>query len=286
MPLTLLDRLNRRFGRLAIPNLTVLLIAGQALLYIAARLPQGISLYRITLQPERVLQGEVWRLVTFLFAPPQSDSVFVIFYFMLFYLFGTSLETHWGAFRYNVFLLIGYVANVAGAFLALAAMHQAAAPAANGDIVAHAEFSNTFLYGSIFLAFARLYPDFIINVFFILPIRIKWLALLQWLGYLSALLTGNWMTRMAVLASVLNYLIFFGAGHWRQVKQLQRRQEFQIKAKKAAAAPRHVCAVCGATSDDSPRRLFRYCSKCAGQRCYCPDHIHDHVHVTEEPTTA
>jgi hypothetical protein len=205
---------------------------------------------------------------------------------MLLYTFGTALELHWGAFRYNLFLLSGYVANLIGAFLALHFLKAEGQVPMNGPAGIGEAFTNAFLYGSIFLAFARLYPDFIITIFFILPIRIKWLALLQWLGYLSMLLSDNWMVRMAVVASTVNYLLFFGAGHWRQAKHIRRRLEFYIKAKKSTAAPRHTCAVCGVSSDDSPRRLFRYCSKCSGQQCYCPEHIHDHVHVTAEEPAA
>src|SRR5687768_16764729 len=108
MPLTLLDRLERRLGRFAIPNLTLLLIAGQVALYVAWFLPQGISLDRIALDPAKILRGEVWRLVTFLFMPPTTDIIiFALFYFLLFHLFGTTLEHQWGTFKYNLFLFIG-----------------------------------------------------------------------------------------------------------------------------------------------------------------------------------
>src|SRR4051794_22645594 len=120
MPLTVLDRLERRFRRFAIPHLTVILIAGQVLTYVAANLPKGTIVgepgamfLRLALIPQRVLEGEWWRLITFLFTPPRSRPIFVLFYFMLFYMFGTSLELHWGAFKYNVFLLTGYLANLA-----------------------------------------------------------------------------------------------------------------------------------------------------------------------------
>jgi hypothetical protein len=90
--MSLMSRLERRFGRWAIPNLTLILIAGQAALYIANRMPGGIQLNRIALNPARVMQGEVWRLVTFLFTPPGQPLVFVLFYFLLFHLFGSTLE--------------------------------------------------------------------------------------------------------------------------------------------------------------------------------------------------
>ena len=142
--------------------------------------------------------------------------------------------------------------------------------------------SNAYLYWSVFLAFARLYPDFVLNLYGLLPIRIKWLALLAWIGYAYALLTGDWMARMMVLATILNYLCFFGREHIREWKQGHRRRSFQSAAKRAVSPAKHACAVCGLSSAESPRTLFRYCSKCSGQRCYCPDHIRDHEHVIDK----
>jgi membrane-associated protease RseP (regulator of RpoE activity) len=287
MPLTMLDRLERRFGRFAIPNLTMILIAGQAVLYVASFLPQGISLDRIALDPAKILQGEVWRLATFLFMPPPTDVIlFAVFYFLLFHLFGTTLENHWGKFKYNLFLFIGYVANIVAAFAASAILGELAKNADPLLAMASISASNSFLYGSVFLAFARLYPDFTINLFFVLPIRIKWLALLAWLGYGYAFIRGDLVARLLILASVLNYLLFFGREHWREFRYGRRRRSFQAKAKKALAPAKHTCVVCGVSSADSPKTLFRYCSKCVGQRCYCPEHIRDHEHVTTEEPAA
>jgi hypothetical protein len=287
MPLTLLDRLQRRFGRFAIPNLTLILIAGQAALYVASYLPQGVALERVALDPAKVMQGEIWRLATFLFTPPSTGPIFVIFYFALFHLFGNTLEQQWGTFKYNLFLLIGYLANIVAAFIAAAIEGREFGGAANAAVPLASQLAtNGFLYSSLFLAFARLYPDFTLNLFFILPIRIKWLALLQWLTYGYLFIRGDWMTRMLIAATVLNYLLFFGREHWREFKYGYRRRSFQAKAKQALAPAKHTCVVCGLSSDESPRTLFRYCSKCTGQRCYCPEHIRDHEHVTSEEPAA
>jgi hypothetical protein len=89
-----------------------------------------------------------------------------------------------------------------------------------------------------------------------------------------------------VLATVLNYLLFFGKEHWRELRASQRRRSFQASASRTKSAPKHVCRVCGLSTDDSPKTLFRYCSKCAGQACYCPEHIRDHEHVTAEQPAA
>ncbi|HMP04837.1 MAG TPA: hypothetical protein PJ982_00675 [Lacipirellulaceae bacterium] len=286
--MSLVARLERRFGRFAIPNLTLVLIAGQALLYIASFLPQGIALDRIALIPPRVMQGEVWRLATFLFAPPATRVViFALIYFSLLHLFGTSLEQYWGAFRYNLFLLTGYVANVAAAFLGSAMMGAFSPDLPDGlrDLAGVAA-TNAFLYSSIFLAFARVYPDYVLHLFFVLPIRIKWLALVQAIGlgylFLRSATAGDWMSALLIVATVANYLLFFGPDHIRQWRHGARRRSFQTKAARATASARHVCRVCGLSSEDAPRTLFRYCSKCDGQACYCPEHIRDHEHVPAE----
>ncbi|MCC6491650.1 MAG: hypothetical protein IT424_01365 [Pirellulales bacterium] len=283
-----ISRLERRFGRFAVRNLTLVIITGQAVLYLANMLPQGVALDRVMLDPALVMQGQVWRLLTFMFTPPAIEWIWVIFYFMLLYHFGTSLEQHWGAFRYNMYVLTGYLASIVAAFAGSALLGRQLADVLGDEAMKLASIpaSNEFFYMSLFLAFARIYPDFIINLFFVLPIRIKWLAALAWIGYAYALFRGDWMVRMLVLATVANYLLFFGPEHVRQWRHGQRRRSFQSQARRATAPARHQCVVCGLSSEDSPRTLFRYCSKCAGQQCYCPEHIHNHEHISAEEPAA
>ena len=270
--MSLISKLNARFGRFAVPNLTVVLIAGQVFLYLAKMFNPaqgGDVLEKVRLYPAYVLDGEIWRLVTFLFDPPATNPVFAFFFWYLFYLFGTTLEQSWGTFRYNVFLAIGYVATVVMAFAVYASFGGANIQANNG-----------FLYGTIFLAFARLYPDFVLQIFFVLPVKVRWLAFFQWCIYGMSLLTApTWMIRGMVVASVLNYLLFFGKDIWRDMKQGHRRMRQQSRTIRSPQRLVHTCAVCGLNSDDSPQAQFRYCSKCGGERCYCPEHLHNHEHV-------
>jgi len=184
---------------------------------------------------------------------------------------GTTLEVTWGTFRYNVFILIGYLANVAMVFVIHFATGGLNEPGNNG-----------FLYGTIFLAFARLFPDFTLLLFFVLPVKIRWLAMLQWIGYALGFLFGDWMQKGLIAASVLNYFLFFGAEIWRDMKQGHRRMLHQARALKAPERLVHSCAVCGLTSDDAPRMQFRYCSKCDDDRCYCADHLQNHEHVVKK----
>jgi hypothetical protein len=276
--MSLMSQLQRRFGRFAVPNLTVILIAGQALVFLAGAVTvapgRARLLDNVGLLPEKVLQGDVWRLVTFLFDPPGMHPIFLFFAWYLFYLMGTTLEATWGAFRYNAYLAIGWLASVAASFVFWFVVGLPGVAA-----------SNAFLYGTVFLAFARLYPDFVIQLFFILPVKIKWLAWLTWAGYAWTLLfSGGWMPRMMVIAAVANYLLFFGRDIWRDMKQGQRRMSHQARALRTPGRIVHKCRVCGLTSDESPQTQFRYCSKCDGQCCYCPEHLNNHEHVqSKEP---
>jgi len=262
----LLDNLQRRFGRFAVPHVTEGLIACQALAYFF-REGSPAFMSRIALVPRRVLEGEAWRLVTFLCEPPLTNVVFALFFWYLFFLMGKALENTWGTFRYNVFLLAGWAATVAVSFL-------------QPDAVA----SIGFLQGSVFLAFAYLYPDFQLLLFFILPVKVKWLALLQWIFYFHQMMVGDWMTRLLVTASVCNFLLFFWRDIVLRIKAGRRKMAAQADQIRRSNAPIHTCAVCGATNLSDPDMGFRYCSKCAGAPCYCDEHLHSHPHLIDEQT--
>lgn len=263
MPKRLLDKLERTFGRFAVPNLTVYLIAGQTffyVLYMSGKLERDVSI----LAAGRLLTGEWWRLATFPFDPPGQSIIFALFAWYIFYLMGSALEEQWGSFRYNAYILIGYLLTVAVSFL----------------IPAY-PVSNTYIAGSVFLAFAFLYPDFTLMLFFVLPVRIKWLALLTWLYYGVLFLTGGGPTRLLILASVGNFLIFFA----RDLRWLAKREGRQLTKKSWQPPVRrdeealHRCTVCGITDKTHPRMDFRYCPQCTGQHGYCQEHIFSHEHV-------
>jgi hypothetical protein len=266
--MSLLNNLERKFGRFAVPNLTMALIAGQVVVFVlalgfhrqdnTARVAE-----RLALIPERVLEGEAWRLATFLVMPPFGNIVCALFFWYLFYLMGNALEHSWGTFRYNVFLFIGYAATVGAAFC-----------------FPDEPASNAYLMATVFLAFATLYPDFELYIFFILPVKIKWLALAAWIGYVAMLVFGDWASRLLVFASLSNYFVFFG-------KDLLARAELG-RQRMAAQAPHiavrqrpyfHRCTVCGITDRTHPAMEFRYCSQCDGDHGYCSDHLRNHDHV-------
>lgn len=259
----LLNSLQRRFGRFAVPHVTEGLIACQVLTYLFYQTNPDF-LARIALVPPLVLTGEAWRLVTFLCEPPVSNPLFAFFFWYMFYLMGTALENTWGTFRYNIYLLVGWLATVAVSFL-------------DPDMAG----SPAFLQGSIFLAFAYLYPDFQLLLFFLLPVKVKWLALVQWAFCLYVMMFGPLMAQLMAAASVCNFVLFFWHDIWLRMKSGRRRMAAQAKTIGQANTPRHTCHVCGVTNLSDPKASFRYCSKCIGSPCYCAEHIHSHAHLVE-----
>lgn len=264
-----LRRIGRLFEPLAIPHLSLYLVLGQVLV-LGAEMAERIGPQQLWLLPARVLAGEWWRVATFLFEPPSISIWFIAFAWYMFYLMGSALEGHWGVGRYNLFLLTGWALTVAVSF-----------------VTPFVPASNAFLAGSVFLAFAYLAPEFELALFFILPVKIKWLALIAWIGYAFALATGDTHTRLAVLASTGNFLLFFAGDIWSRMRQHRRRMTHQAQNLREAEeeeGPRHRCYVCGKNSDTHPDLDFRYCSKCAGDQCYCPEHIRNHEHVLVDET--
>lgn len=265
--MSLLDKLERRFGRFGVANTTLMLIVPQVALYIVSYGRPDVLL-NLALDPELVLQGQWWRVITFLVIPPFTNPFFAFFFWYMFFLMGSALDNYWGSFRYNIYLLIGYLATVGAAFIT----PQAAA-------------SNAFLQGSVFLAFAFLYPDFQILIFFIFPVKIKWIALLWWIFYVYTIVFGAWNARIAVLASICNFLIFFSRDIVYHIRSGRRQMVFQASrfgGSRKPEEPFHRCMVCGVTDKINPDMDFRYCPDCQGTYGYCSDHLNNHPHILAE----
>jgi hypothetical protein len=264
-----LDRLERIFGRFSLPNLTLFIVIGQVFVQLA-RMLQVIDGGRLFYAPVLVLEGEWWRLFTFMLLVPTPSFfgsvslgyMMMVFGWYLFYLMGSALEGYWGVFRFNVFLLLSYGLTIAVAW-----------------VTPDQPVSNLFILTSVFLAFAYLNPDFELLLFLILPVKIKWLALLTWILYVRDLAFGDTSLRLQIAAPIVTFLLFFGGDLLRSLRQGQRVRARKAERIAEEGVPRHVCHVCGKTDLTNPELDFRYCSKCAGDQCYCPEHIHHHEHV-------
>ena len=279
---TMLDRFCRKHPRFGIPNLMTIVVLGTALVYLLDAFSPGASLSStLALFPTLVRQGEVWRLVTFVFVPLGS-GVLLLLELYFYWFIGSALEREWGTAKFSLFYLAGVVLNILFGFLALAA----------GD--KSVLVTMRYVHLSLFFAFATLYPNLQVLLFFIIPIKVKWLAwvdaaLFAW-SVLSSLLALDLAGAILPLVAILNYFLFFASDLRNTLGYAKRRVQHQtsrqtINFKKAARQAQqqkgyiHKCAVCGKTDTDYPDLEFRYCSKCNGYYCYCKDHINNHVHI-------
>ena len=272
-----MDKMERKFGRYAVKNLTVYLLVCYGVGYLLSFLsPQLLSYF--TLEPGLILQGQIWRLISWVIIPPNFSLIFVIFMMLLYYSLGTSLETIWGSFRYNVYIFSGIIFTIIGAFIVYVIT--------GGMVGFGGIFSTYYINMSIFFACAAIMPDLQLYLYGIIPVKMKWLAILDAVLILWDFVAGGIVTRISIVASLLNFLIFFLLNRNMQryrPKQVIRKHKFQKEVTRPTATyaggVKHKCAVCGRTELDDPNLEFRYCSKCNGNYEYCQDHLFTHEHV-------
>lgn len=273
-----LNKLERKFGRYAIHNLTLYLIGGYIIGFgVYMFVPNLLNL--LTLEPAYILHGQIWRIISWVLIPPSGNIFTTVIMMLFYYSLGTALERTWGAFRYNVYIFSGILFTVIGAFLLYLIV--------GVDAVGYGVFFSTYYINmSIFLAFAVSYPDMEVLLYFILPIKMKWMALVYAALTIYDLIRGNLFTRIAIIASLLNFIVFFLSS--RNVKpympkEQMRKRKFKQEQERPhmtyAGGARHRCAVCGRTELDDPNLEFRFCSKCNGNYEYCQDHLFTHEHV-------
>ena len=275
-----------RFG---IPNLMRIIVIGNVAVYVLMLLTQANdanALSFLTFNLNALLHGEVWRLVTFVFVPAYSSPFVLLISLYFYYWIGSTLERQWGTAKFNLYYISGALLTVLGVVLASLITGNPYLTAAGTGYV------NL----SMFFAFAFLFPDTTVLLFFILPVRMKWLAYLDGALFafdiIKAIGAHNWAGVVLPIVALLNFAVFIWpevhylkerAKYQNSRKTVQFRQAQQQQAKQAQQQGyRHKCAVCGRTDTDYPDLQFRYCSKCVGYHCFCQDHIFNHVHFTEE----
>lgn len=269
MLLNWINKLDRKFGRHYIHNLMGIIIAGSAALFIIDYVLKTNIRSMLYLEPALVLQGQIWRLVTFVFVMNPGNIVFAVFAFYFYYIAGNALEYEWGGFKFNLYYLVGMISAIVISFITMSSV--------TADII------NL----SLFLAYAKLYPNAEFLLFFILPIKAKYLGYFNWaiiiLGVLQSIINFSIQGILINLVPVINYLLFFGASNYREKKMRNssviRMKDYKRKINSVKKSYTHKCTVCGITDVDDPDMEFRYCSRCNGKHAYCEKHILDHEHI-------
>lgn len=214
----ILNQLERKLSRLPLrPFYRYIVFAMGGLYAVSLFFAPLAPLQYLTLDTARVLQGEIWRLVTFLIIPPVTSPLYALFFLLFYYFIGTTLEARWGVRRFFLYYLLGALGAILGALLTGAG-------------------TNVYLNLSLFFAFALLYPDYQINIYFIFPIKIKWIAMLNALYFLSQLVLQPLSYKASLLFSLANLFLFFGGDIITRSRQAlyqwNRRRQFKNSFKR------------------------------------------------------
>ena len=304
-----MNNLERKFGKYAIRNLSLALILCYGFGYLIQMVNSGFLDF-LTLDPWRIVHGQIWRVITWVIIPPDSSNLFFTLIMLFFYYsIGTVLERTWGTWQYNVYIFSGILFTVAGSLVMLAAAYLL-----DGGTIAMAgealyfrtyarAFSTYYINMSIFLAYAVTYPEMQVLFMLFIPLKVKYLGILYLVILGIDFLQGNFVLKIAILASLLNFiLLWIRSRNWRRISpsEMKRRRDFRrsyeagargsggyqgspaAKMRPQAGMAVHRCAICGRTELDDPSLEFRYCSKCEGNYEYCQDHLFTHVHVKTE----
>ena len=285
-----LNKLERKFGKYAIQNLMFYIVALYVVGFVLSLLKPEFYYEYLSLDMYYILQGQVWRLITFIIQPPNSSVWFIIFTLYLYYMIGTQLEYIWGSFRFNFYFFMGVIFHIIAALLAYL-IFGISMP-----------MGTYYLNMSLFFAYATIYPEQQFYLMGILPIKVKWLALIDavYFGYtiLQAFMPAygghilyGWYYKVSALeafVSIMNFLVFFLMTRNMKKYSPKERKRKQTYRKEVQAGreqmqyengARHRCHVCGRTELDDENLEFRYCSKCNGNYEYCQDHLFTHEHV-------
>lgn len=203
--MNILDRLQRRMGRHYISGLMKYLCIAMLGVFILDYLP-GLKSATSLLYFNRslILKGQIWRLVSFIFLPPSGSLIFILINLYFYYFLGTSLENHWGSARFNIFYGLGILGNIVSGFISGFA-------------------TNGYLNLSLLLAFAALYPDMEFLLFFILPVKVKWIGLFDAAYLIVLFFRGNLAMKVSLIFSLLPFFLFFGKSALQQLRMDARR---------------------------------------------------------------
>ena len=284
------DRFAYNHPRFGIPNLMLYIVGANALIYLLTVFAGIGPVSFLAFDWASIKAGELWRLVTFLFMPgyfSSRDLIWLVLFLYLYHMIGSTLEREWGTAKFSLYYLSGAVLTIlTGVLMGLIT---------GNAVMMGADYVNL----SLFFAFAALYPETRFVLFFIIPIKVKWLAIADGVLFavsaLGNLLRGDILGVVTPVIALLNFFVFFWGAladeiDYRRgrVRHQTSHQTIQFKSavrqqrkKEAERGYRHKCDVCGRTDTDHPELEFRYCSRCAGYHCFCQDHIFNHDHFTE-----
>ncbi len=210
----LIDRLERKLKKITIRNLMLFIVVGTALVWLLDYIvyfKTGVDItYYLRFYKELILQGQVWRLITFIFVPDSYSLLTLAISLYFYWLIGTGLENEWGSFRFDLYYVVGWLCAIISGF-----------------ITGYATVE--YLHMSMFIAYAILNPEERILLFYFLPVKMKWLAILDVVVLVLSFIFNlyGWPGRIALLVALLNLIFFFTKGVVIAVRAAIRRRKWK-----------------------------------------------------------
>ena len=287
-----MKNLRRKFNRFCyrhrdkgIPNLMLYVTVGTTFVYLLTQIdPSNMLTYWLYFDRSLILQGQIWRLITFPFVYSSNGLLLTALMMICYYSLGQAIENTWGTFRFNLFYFTGIV--LIDVFCMIFGGYASA----------------YYLNLSLFLAYATLFPNTQFTLFLIIPLK-AWVLAVFDLTIMMMGMLDPFPHNLLPFIAVSNYFLFFGKDwvnllpmSWRinagrtgkkvvhprsKVIPFNNAGSYQATHAKPKAPYTHKCTVCGRTDLDDPNLEFRYCSRCKGYHCYCSEHISNHAHITE-----
>ncbi|NCB74618.1 MAG: hypothetical protein EOM51_07740 [Clostridia bacterium] len=276
-----IDRYCALHPSFGIKNLILYIIIGNAVVWLFGMMDTTNTLRSLLMFSAEAIftQGQVWRLLTFILVPSGGSGLLFFITLYFYYFIGSTLEQYWGKGKFTIYYLCGMLFNILFGIVAWLLSGK--------DVTVTTLYINL----SMFFAFATLFPETRVLLFFIIPVKIKWLAYFDAALFLYAVITTSFPANLLPIVAILNYLLFCGGWLFDFIRparfeQKKKTIDFKKAAKKynqeqAKKPYTRKCEVCGRTDVSDPNMEFRFCSKCGGYHCFCIDHINSHVHFKE-----
>jgi hypothetical protein len=288
-----MEKLEKKIGRYAIPNITrymvIATLIGYALLFLSevSASAANLILNACAFDVSRILHGQIWRLLTWIIIPSSAPSIWSLLFIVCLLMLGQNMENYLGTFKMNVYFIGGILLSDIGGILIYLIFR------------IPIYLTPYYILFSLYLMLGLFMPDATVRLYFVLPIRMKWLMIVYVLelgyeiysyfsagasmgGTATAFVIGIMYSAQIILALLNLGLFLFFCKHRVSHKQKKRQQEFHsqfAQPRPGSGITKHKCAICGRTEQDDPTLTFRYCSKCAGNYEYCQDHLFTHEHV-------
>ena len=257
-----------------IPNLMRYITAANVAIWVLGAINRSF-LGVLTFDPALILHGQIWRLVSFIFYPP-SMGLLAFLAFWFYYWIGSTLEAQWGTGQFTIYYFSGVILTVLYGFIIYFITGRSV------------NLGSEYIYLSMFFSFAVMYPDMQVLFMYIIPIKIKYLAIVDAVFFAYSVIANSFPVNLLPLVALINFFIFCGGELFASLPRRPskntvnfRQESARIRREQKDKLYTHKCAVCGRTDVDHPELEFRYCSKCQGYHCFCSDHINNHIHFTE-----